>query len=107
MIEDLVKQIETRFAELGQQMTDAEVISGALPVAGIDRGVRKAEQRAGGLNDPVEGNESDSHQQRPVDRRPPTTEHGGLARVTAWIVPDQMAVISPIPRPSDRGLSGI
>src|SRR5271156_48796 len=27
MIEDLVKQIETRFAELGEQMTDAEVIS--------------------------------------------------------------------------------
>ncbi|MGD1056053.1 MAG: peptide chain release factor 1 [Solirubrobacteraceae bacterium] len=27
MIEDLVKQIETRFAELGEQMTDADVIS--------------------------------------------------------------------------------
>ena len=27
MIEDLVEQIETRFAELGEQMTDPEVIS--------------------------------------------------------------------------------
>src|SRR5258705_1900753 len=27
MIEDLVEQIETRFAELGEQMTDAEVIA--------------------------------------------------------------------------------
>ncbi|HXD53813.1 MAG TPA: hypothetical protein VN618_03585, partial [Solirubrobacteraceae bacterium] len=27
MIEDLVAQIETRFAELGEQMTDPEVIS--------------------------------------------------------------------------------
>ena len=27
MIEELVKQIEARFAELGEQMTDGEVIS--------------------------------------------------------------------------------
>jgi hypothetical protein len=37
MIEDLVKQIETRFAELGEQMTDAEVISDRERYAEVGR----------------------------------------------------------------------
>jgi peptide chain release factor 1 len=46
MIEDLVKQIETRFAELGQQMTDAEVISDRERYAEVGRAYRQLEPAA-------------------------------------------------------------
>jgi peptide chain release factor 1 len=47
MIEDLVKQIETRFAELGRQMTDPEVISDRERYAQVGREYSKLEQAAG------------------------------------------------------------
>ena len=37
MIEDLVRQIETRFAELGEQMSDPEVISDRERYAEVGR----------------------------------------------------------------------
>jgi peptide chain release factor 1 len=46
MIEDLVKQIETRFAELGRQMTDAEVISHRERYAQVGREYSRLEQAA-------------------------------------------------------------
>ncbi|HEV7528883.1 MAG TPA: peptide chain release factor 1, partial [Solirubrobacteraceae bacterium] len=46
MIEDLVKQIETRFAELGEQMTDAEVISDRERYAEVGRAYRQLEPAA-------------------------------------------------------------
>jgi peptide chain release factor 1 len=47
MIEDLVKQIETRFAELGRQMTDPEVISDRERYAQVGREYSQLEQAAG------------------------------------------------------------
>jgi peptide chain release factor 1 len=46
MIEDLVKQIETRFAELGEQMTDIEVISDRERYAEVGRAYRQLEPAA-------------------------------------------------------------
>jgi peptide chain release factor 1 len=46
MIEDLVKQIESRFAELGEQMTDAEVISDRERYAEVGRAYRQLEAAA-------------------------------------------------------------
>jgi peptide chain release factor 1 len=46
MIEDLVKQIETRFAELGAQMTDAEVISDRERYAEVGRAYSQLEPAA-------------------------------------------------------------
>ncbi|HEV2974272.1 MAG TPA: peptide chain release factor 1 [Solirubrobacteraceae bacterium] len=46
MIEDLVKQIETRFAELGEQMTDPEVISDRGRYAEVGRAYRQLEPAA-------------------------------------------------------------
>ena len=46
MIEDLVKQIETRFAELGRQMTDPEVISDRERYAQTGREYSRLEQAA-------------------------------------------------------------
>jgi peptide chain release factor 1 len=46
MIEDLVKQIETRFAELGEQMTDPEVISDRERYAEVGRAYRQLEPAA-------------------------------------------------------------
>ncbi len=46
MIEDLVTQIETRFAELGEQMTDAEVISDRERYAEVGRAYSQLEPAA-------------------------------------------------------------
>jgi peptide chain release factor 1 len=46
MIEDLVKQIETRFAELGEQMTDPEVISDRERYAEVGRAYSQLEAAA-------------------------------------------------------------
>src|ERR1700682_1234838 len=46
MIEDLVKQIETRFAELGAQMTDAGVISDRERYAEVGRAYSQLEPAA-------------------------------------------------------------
>jgi peptide chain release factor 1 len=46
MIEDLVAQIETRFAELGEQMTDAQVISDRERYAEVGRAYRQLEPAA-------------------------------------------------------------
>jgi peptide chain release factor 1 len=46
MIEDLVKQIETRFAALGEQMTDGEVISDRERYAEVGRAYRQLEPAA-------------------------------------------------------------
>jgi peptide chain release factor 1 len=46
MIEDLVTQIETRFAELGQQMTDPEVISDRERYAEVGRAYSQLETAA-------------------------------------------------------------
>jgi peptide chain release factor 1 len=46
MIEDLVKQIESRFAELGEQMTDAQVISDRERYAQVGRDYRQLEPAA-------------------------------------------------------------
>jgi peptide chain release factor 1 len=46
MIEDLVKQIETRFAELGAQMTDPEVISDRERYAEVGRAYSQLEAAA-------------------------------------------------------------
>ena len=46
MIEDLVEQIETRFAELGAQMTDPEVISDRERYAEVGRAYRQLEPAA-------------------------------------------------------------
>ncbi len=46
MIEDLVEQIETRFAELGRQMTEAEVISDRERYAAVGRAYRQLEPAA-------------------------------------------------------------
>jgi peptide chain release factor 1 len=46
MIEDLVKQIETRFAELGRLMTDSEVISDRERYAQVGREYSQLEQAA-------------------------------------------------------------
>ncbi len=46
MIEDLVAQIESRFAELGEQMTDPEVISDRERYAEVGRAYRQLEQAA-------------------------------------------------------------
>ncbi len=46
MIEDLVKQIERRFAELGEQMTDPEVISDRERYAEVGRAYRQLEPAA-------------------------------------------------------------
>ncbi len=46
MIEDLVDQIETRFAELGEQMTDPEVISDRERYADVGRAYRQLEPAA-------------------------------------------------------------
>src|ERR1700692_3154164 len=46
MIEDLVKQIEARFAELGRQMTDAEVISDRERYAEVGRAYSQLEPAA-------------------------------------------------------------
>src|SRR6201994_178240 len=46
MIEDLVKQIETRCAELGEQMTDAEVISDRERYAEVGRAYSQLEPAA-------------------------------------------------------------
>jgi peptide chain release factor 1 len=46
MIEELVKQIETRFAELGRQMTDPEVISDRVRYAEVGRAYSQLEPAA-------------------------------------------------------------
>jgi peptide chain release factor 1 len=46
MIEELVKQIESRFAELGEQMTDAEVISDRERYAAVGRAYSQLEPAA-------------------------------------------------------------
>jgi peptide chain release factor 1 len=46
MIEELVKQIETRFAELGEQMTDPEVISDRERYAAVGRAYSQLETAA-------------------------------------------------------------
>ena len=46
MIEDLVEQIETRFAELGEQMTDPEVICDRERYAEVGRAYRQLEPAA-------------------------------------------------------------
>src|ERR1700753_1292880 len=46
MIEDLVKQIESRFAELGEQITDPEVISDRERYAEVGRAYRQLQQAA-------------------------------------------------------------
>jgi peptide chain release factor 1 len=46
MIEELVKQIETRFAELGEQMTDSEVISDRERYAEVGRAYSQLEAAA-------------------------------------------------------------
>src|ERR1700694_1538493 len=46
MIEELVKQIETRFAELGEQMTDPEVISDRERYAEVGRAYSQLEAAA-------------------------------------------------------------
>jgi peptide chain release factor 1 len=46
MVEDLVEQIETRFAELGEQMTDPEVISDRERYAEVGRAYRQLEPAA-------------------------------------------------------------
>jgi peptide chain release factor 1 len=46
MIEELVNQIETRFAELGEQMTDAEVISDRERYAEVGRAYSQIEPAA-------------------------------------------------------------
>ncbi len=46
MIEDLVRQIETRFAELGEQMTDPEVISDRERYAEVGRAYSQLEPAA-------------------------------------------------------------
>jgi len=46
MVEDLVEQIETRFAELGEQMTDPEVISDRERYAEVGRAYRQLELAA-------------------------------------------------------------
>jgi peptide chain release factor 1 len=46
MIEELVKQIETRFAELGEQMTDGEVISDRERYAEVGRAYSQLEPAA-------------------------------------------------------------
>src|ERR1017187_5100061 len=46
MIEDLVKQIDTRFAELGEQMTDPEVISDRERYAEVGRAYSQLEPAA-------------------------------------------------------------
>src|ERR1017187_10483275 len=46
MIEDLVKQIETRFAELGEQMTDPQVISDRERYAEVGRAYSQLESAA-------------------------------------------------------------
>jgi peptide chain release factor 1 len=46
MIEDLVKQIESRFAELGEQMTDPEVISDRARYAQVGRDYSQLEPAA-------------------------------------------------------------
>jgi peptide chain release factor 1 len=46
MIEDLVGQIETRFAELGEQMTDPEVIGDRERYAEVGRAYRQLESAA-------------------------------------------------------------
>src|SRR4029077_20484080 len=46
MIEDLVEQIETRFAELGEQMTDPEVISDRERYAEVGRAYSRLEPAA-------------------------------------------------------------
>jgi len=47
MIEDLVAQIESRFAELGEQMTDPEVIADRERYAEVGRAYRQLEPAAG------------------------------------------------------------
>jgi peptide chain release factor 1 len=46
MIEELVKQVETRFAELGEQLTDPEVISDRERFAEVGRAYRQLEDAA-------------------------------------------------------------
>jgi peptide chain release factor 1 len=46
MIEDLIEQVETRFAELGQQMTDPEVIGERERYAEVGRAYRQLEPAA-------------------------------------------------------------
>src|SRR5581483_10621328 len=46
MIEDLVEQIETRFAELGEQMTDPAVIGDRARYAEVGRAYRQLEPAA-------------------------------------------------------------
>jgi len=46
MIEELVNQIETRFAELGQQMTDGDVISDRERYAEVGRAYSQLEPAA-------------------------------------------------------------
>src|SRR5208283_4348491 len=46
LIEELVRQIESRFAELGQQMTDPEVISDRERYAEVGRAYRQLEPAA-------------------------------------------------------------
>ena len=46
MIEDLIQQIETRFAELGEQMTDPEVIGDRERYAEVGRGYSQLEPAA-------------------------------------------------------------
>jgi peptide chain release factor 1 len=64
VIEDLVKQIEARFAELGEQMTDPEVIADRERYAGVGRAYRQLEGAAAlsaewrRANDDAEGAEA-------------------------------------------------
>src|SRR4030081_556023 len=46
MIEELVKQIESRFAEVGEQLTDPAVISDRVPYAAAGRAYRQLESAA-------------------------------------------------------------
>ena len=46
MVEDLIEQIEARFAELGEQMTDPEVIGDRERYAEVGRAYRQLEPAA-------------------------------------------------------------
>ena len=82
MIEDLVKQIETRFAELGEQMTDPEVISDRERYAEVGRAYsqlepaaklaaqwREAQDTAGGAEELLSEEGEDSEMRDELTRR--------------------------------------
>ena len=82
MIEDLVKQIETRFAELGEQMTDPQVISDRERYAEVGRAYsqlepaaklaaqwREAQGTAGGAEELLSEEGEDSELREELSRR--------------------------------------